>query len=69
MRTPQPATVKVEQPVLVKPSNRSRKVKPALQEEDVRAIVLRGQREGKNAHQALSEAGLIAPVETLYRVS
>ncbi len=69
MRTPQPATAKVEQPVLLKPSNRSRKVKPALHEEDVRSIVLRGKGEGKNAHQALSEAGLIAPVESLYRVS
>ena len=69
MRTPQPASAKVEQPVLLKPSNRSRKVKPALQEADVRAIVLRGKGEGKNAHRALSEAGLIAPVESLYRVS
>jgi hypothetical protein len=66
MQTFQPVSV---QAVLSKPIVPMRKVKPALQEHDVRTIVIRGQSTGKIAHQALSEAGLISPVERLYRVS
>lgn len=69
LQTSKPVTASVEQPVPLKPTPRARKVKPALQEEDVRTIVRRGGGASKNAHQALSEVGLIGPVESPYRVS
>lgn len=65
----QPVSTSTAPPVVRKPAASRRKPKPVLQEDDLRSIVARGEDAGKTGHQALSEAGLIVPVEHLYRVS
>jgi hypothetical protein len=69
MGTSQPVTASVNQAIPLKSSVSRRKGKPVLQERDVRMIVFRGREADKDAHQTLREAGLITPVEQLYRVS
>jgi len=68
MRTHQSAPPPTPPVVPVAPSRSARKPKPELRDNDVRLIVMKGKKEGNSAHAALTAAGLISPVEKLYRV-
>lgn len=69
MRMPTPSSELNEHDVPLKPALRMPRKKTDLHREDVRKIVAEGKSLGKDAHQALKEAGLIAPADYLYRVS
>jgi hypothetical protein len=50
-------------------SSRARKPTPDLAPDDLRALVAQGQEQGQSAYEALSKAGVIVPIDQLYRVS
>lgn len=62
---PVPATPKSKS----RPRTAARNVKPDLDVDDLRSVVAKGSDDGKSAYDALVEAGIIAPVDQVYRVS
>lgn len=52
-----------------KASSDARKQTPDLAPDDLRALVAQGQENGQSAYDALSKAGVIVPMDQLYRVS
>jgi len=65
----QPVVASTARPVEKKSVTSLRKTKPAWQKDDLRFIVAQGKKDGKNACEALSDAGLILPIARRYRVS